>query len=448
MKRILIAPAMLLTLLLNGLARPGSGGGAASEDKAESTIPSPSIPARVFNITNYGAVSDGRTVNTGALQGAIAACQAAGGGTVLVPAGRFLTGPFALTSNLNLHLDEGATLLLSNNPQDYKLRGGGYENCITATDCHDIAITGRGTIDGQGQPWWDKYRKRVMPGSAERVAPNLPHRPFMLVLSRCRRVLAQDVSLVNSPSFHFVPQGCEDVVIEGIHIAAPEDSPNTDGIDPSGHNFLITRCSIDVGDDCIALKPAGRYDPARPSCENFTITHCAFKHGHGLSIGGQTPGGLRHLIVRDCSFEATAAGIRMKANRGSGGLVEDVAYENLTMKQVKVAILITSYYPTIPTALENDPPQLVNATTPIWRHIRIRHVTAEASVVAGRIIGLPEMKVQDVVLTDVHIAADKGLEIIHAEGIKFVNSHLTASHGEPVLAHDAQVEGLDTVSYR
>lgn len=443
-KTIFTLAALWTTLLCETAPQPVRA--VTAQDEAPEAIAQPVIPAKVFNILDYGAVGDGQTMNTGAIKKAVAACQTASGGTVMVPPGRFLTGPFALGSNLNLHLDAGATLLFSNAPQDYQMRRGGYENCLVATGCHDVAITGRGTIDGQGQSWWEQYRKRIVPGQTEPVAPNLPHRPFMVVLSGCRRVLIQDVALQNSPSFHLVPQGCEDVVIEGIHVVAPADSPNTDGLDPSGHNFLITRCVFDVGDDCIALKPSSRGAAARPACENFTITHCEFKHGHGLSIGGQTPGGLRHLVVRDCAFDATAAGIRMKAGRGAGGLVEDLTYENLTMKNVKVAILITSYYPKLPKVPEQDAPQPVAATTPLWRHIRIKNIQAEGGAVAGQIIGLPEMPIQDVVLTDVNISAAKGFEIIHAQGIQFVNSHITARHGEPLTAYDAQVQGFKVAS--
>src|SRR5439155_14560799 len=178
-----------------------------------------------------------------------------------------------------------------------------------------------------------------------------------------------------------------DVVIDSVKFNAPEKAPNTDGLDPSGWNYLITRCTFDVGDDNIAVKPSGKGSGSQLSCEDITITDCTFLHGHGLSIGGQTPGGLRNMTVRNCTFDGTQAGIRMKAARGSGGLVENVTYENLTMKNVKVAILITSFYPKIPTDVDRDAAQDVKATAPIWKNIRITNVTAEGGAIAGRIIG-------------------------------------------------------------
>ena len=403
-------------------------------------IPAPVIPTAVFRVTDFGAVGDGKTMNTRALQHAIDACSKAGGGTVDVPAGRFLTGPLTLASSLNLHLEKDSTLLLSSDVADYPVEKDQYRNCIVAENCQDLAITGPGTIDGQGAPWWSRFAKaRALPPGT----PAPPHRPFMVVLRECTRVVVQDVSLANSPMFHLVTSECRDVLIERVHIRAPEKAPNTDGIDPSGWNFLIKDCTFDVGDDCIALKPGQVEKDGQPSCENFTITHCTFRHGHGMSIGGQTRGGLRHMTVRDSTFDSTQAGIRLKAPRGAGGLVDDVTYENLVMKNVKVAILITSYYPTIPKKPGQDPAQPVDHLTPIWRNIRINNVTAAGGEIAGEIIGLPEMPVSDVVLANVKLSARKGMEIANARGIRFVQSSVTADSGAPLSVENAEVIGLD-----
>jgi len=410
-------------------------------EPANPTIEQPLIPNRDFDVTAFGAIGDGKAMNTAALQKAVAACGAAGGGRLVFPAGHFLSCAFTLGSNMELHLDKDATLAFSGKLDDYKLSDRRYEDCLVAKDCHDVAITGPGTIDGQGELWWEKYKKRKEPGSDKAVAPDLPRRPDLIVLHACTRVLLSDVTIENSPSFHLVPERCQDVTIQRIHVTAPADSPNTDGMDPSGQNFLITNSVFDVGDDCIAIKPGGGAGKDHVSCENFTITRCAFLHGHGMSIGSQTDGALRGLLVRDCRFEQTAAGIRMKSNRRVGGVVEDCIYENLTMEDVKIPILITSFYPSIPKNAQDDPAQPITATTPIWRHIRISNVTATGSDVAGQIIGLPEMSISDVVLTNVQIAAKEGMEIIHAKGIRFVDSKITAANGPAVVTHDAQVEG-------
>ncbi len=147
----------------------------------------------------------------------------------------------------------------------------------------------------------DNFRNRQADGDA---SPPLAGQN-LINLNRCNRVLVQDVLLTNSPMFHLVPKACQNVTVQNIHIKAPFNAPNTDGMDPSGWNYLIDHCTFDVGDDCIALKPTTQIDPTRPSCENFTITNCTFLHGHGMSIGGQSNGGLHHLVVRDCTFDGT-----------------------------------------------------------------------------------------------------------------------------------------------
>jgi polygalacturonase len=411
-------------------------------------IPKPTIPDHTFNVTDYGATGDGTTLNTAAIQKAIDTCTQAGGGTVLIPAGKYLTGPIKLASNMNFEVDDGATLIMSDDTANYPVShsdhektNGRYENCIEARDVHDLEISGKGTIDGQGLKWWAAFRpfKNKM---SDPAAP--PHRPHLIVIHKCERLYIHDITLKNSPMFHLIPEDCKDVTIDGITINAPGTAPNTDGIDPSGLNFFITKCKIDNGDDNIALKPVDVAYPGHVSCENFLITDCTFKHGHGMSVGGQTPGGLKGLVVRNCTFENNDWGIRLKAPRGEGGLVEDCTYEDCTMKHVKIAILIESYYPKIPPDPTQDPSQPVDPTTPIWKNINITNVTATGSKTAGQIAGLPEMPVSGVTLTNVHISAGAAFEVYNAQGIKFVNSSLTIEDGPPALiTGNAKVEGID-----
>ena len=418
---------LLMALLLAGVA------GAAE-------VARPVIPDATFTVTDYGAVGDGKTMSTDAIAKAIDACKSAGGGVVVVPRGTFLTGPFELVGKMNLRVDEGATLRFTDDFDAYPVTNNRHRHAIAGEGLSDLAITGKGSIDGDGGKWWTEFRK--VKGTPDEKKQ--PRRPNLIDLTRCRRVLVQDVLITNSPMFHLVPRDCDDVTIEGARFIAPEDAPNTDGIDPSGHNYLITRCHFDVGDDCIAIKPQHATGGARLSCEDMLITDCTFLHGHGLSIGGQTPGGLRRMTVRNCTFDGTDAGIRMKAPRGQGGLVEDLTYENITMTNVKVPILITSYYPKIPADVQNDSAQAVAATTPIWRNIRISNVTSQSSPIAGQIIGLPEMPVENVVLTNVRISAAKGMQIVNAKAIEFKNSQIDAAKGEPLQTHNADVTGLAT----
>jgi polygalacturonase len=401
------------------------------------SIATPTIPNHHFSIADFGAVGDGKTNNTAAITKAIKACTDAGGGTLEIPPGIFLTGPFQLAGSLNLHLDANATILLSDRREDFTRQGDGYENCITAQDCHDLEISGTGTIDGNGQSWWKEFLDYK--SGKTTVAP--PHRPYLLMITNCTRLLVHDVTLTNSPMLTFIPRLCHEVTIDSVHIKSPADSPNTDGIDPSGSNVLIQNCTIDTGDDNIALKPRPIPDHDHLSCENFLIQNCVFLHGHGMSIGGGSNGGVRNMIVRNCRFEDTDAGVRLKSGRGRGGLVENLTYENLAMKHVKTAIQIVSYYPEIPKHPETDTTQPVVAKTPMWRHIRINKLTAQDGANSIEIIGLPDMPVQDVVLKNVNITAQNPLRIINAQGIRFDNCQITATSGAPAEFYNSQVEG-------
>ncbi len=365
-----------------------------------------------------------------------------------VPAGTYLTGPFQLISGLELHLDAGATIKFSDNRADFKLTDGGYEICMSATDCHDIAITGSGTIDGNGQSWWSEFRaytaasrSRARDSTTSAPAP-LPHRPYMIMLSDCSRVLLKGVTLTNSPMFHFVPKDCQNVTIDSVSILAPANSPNTDGIDPSGSNYHIMNCTIDTGDDNIALKPHPAPD-GHAGCENFLIEHMIFKHGHGMSIGGGSHGGVRNMLVRDSTFENTDSGIRMKAGRDRGGVAEQLTYENLKMTNVGTPIIIISYYPNVPADLVNDPAQKITDHTPIWKNIVIRNVTATGASFGCRIVGLAEQHVQNVLLDHVDISSKQNAcQVIHADGVKFTDSSVVSAQGTPNEIVDSSVEGL------
>jgi polygalacturonase len=395
-------------------------------------IPLPVIPTAVFNITNYAAIGDGKTPDTAAIQKTIDACSAAGGGTVLVPAGNFLTMPFKLASSINLHLDKGAAILISDDITNYPVANNRYVDSITASGAHDIEISGEGTIDGQGEAWWTAFRTNS----------TMTHRPYMIKLTGCTRLLVTGVTLQNSPMFHLVPQNCTDVTIQGIHIHSPSDAPNTDGIDPSGWNFLISDCTIDTGDDNIAIKPiAGR----TPGDKNFMVMNCAFLHGHGMSIGGGSLNGVENLTVSNCIFNGTDSGIRIKTGRGNSGLVQNLTYENIMMTNVKNPIYINDYYPerTAPKDPSTEKAEPVTDRTPVIKNITIRDLTVTNCPNAGVIQGVPEMPISDMTFSNVNISAKTGLIIYHARGIHFINSKITAESGKALMTYDAEVTGLE-----
>ena len=398
---------------------------------AQSTTPPalPVIPDKTFSVADYGAVGDGKTLNTAALQKAIEAVTQAGGGTLTIPAGRFLTGPLTLASSINLQLAKDAVLLFSDDITTFPSSNKRYQNCLSVGDAHDLEISGEGTIDGQGAAWWKAYRADA----------NMMHRPMMVTFTHCSRILVTGVHLTNSPMFHLVPGHCTDVTIKDIVITAPADSVNTDGIDPSGSNYLIDGCTIDTGDDNIAIKPG-----ETEKDHDYLIAHCHFLHGHGMSIGSGTAGGIENLTVTDCSFDGTTSGIRIKTSRGRGGLAQNLTYQNLTMKGVKNPILLTDYYPKSPATPDEDPAQPVTPLTPAFANITISNLTSTDSPTAGTIWGLPEMPISGLTFTNVHLTAEKGMKIVHAKGIRFSDSDITVvSSGEKLILSDAEVNGLN-----
>lgn len=394
-------------------------------------IPAPRIPATDFPITRYGAVPDGHTPATAAIQNAIAAASAAGGGVVHVPAGVFLTGPFTLASCIDLHLDAGAVLRLDDHLANYPIEKKRYQDAITAHEAHDLAISGSGTIDGQGAAWWTEFRRN----------PGMTHRPYLIKLMNCERVEVSGVTLQNSPMFHLVTTECTDVYLHDLEIHAPAKAPNTDGIDPSGWNYLITRCHIDTGDDNIAIKPCRNRTPGD---RHFLVTDCRFDHGHGMSVGGGTAGGLDDLVVRHCTFADTDNGLRIKTHRGGGGLLQHVLYEDLTLTRVKNPIIIIDWYPEskAPKNPATEPAAPVDDLTPFNQDITLRNVTVTNCPYAGVIRGLPEAPIQRVRLENVHLSANTGFKVIHARDVQFVNSTITAASGPNLLIVDAQVTGL------
>ncbi len=386
------------------------------------------IPNRIFNIQSYGAKPDGKTDDTDAFRNAMQACEKAGGGTIEVPNGRYLTGPIDLQSHTNLHLSSGATILFTDREEAYPLPNGGYHPLLLARNGSAIAITGKGTMDGQGAPWWKAFLEAKKRGEIMR-------RPSMVVFDHCNHILVQGVTLLNSPNIHLNPEYCTDLRVDGVIIRAPMNSPNTDGIDPTHcKDVSITRCTIDTGDDCIAIG-SGMDHSRKPfgPCKHIRISDCVFLHGHGLSIGSFTESGVRNVVVENCIFDGTDNGIRLKSERGRGGVVENLTYRNITMKNVKRVIDIMSYYPHSPKFGQLDPPQPVTASTPVWRDITIRNLHATNCQEVGIIVGLPEEPVAGLVLRHVFISAKKGLRISYAKHIRLIDTTiLTAPNTKPI----------------
>ena len=400
--------------------------------------PQPVIPTKVFNVKDYGAIGNGVMIETKAIQESINAATRAGGGVVEIPAGTYLSGPVVLASQINLRLEQGAMVKMLPMKQYPPLTNGAL-NFISGENLHDVAISGSGTIDGQGADWWPfaKSDKTIK-------------RPIMIKLSKCDRVLIEGVHLQNSPMFHIAVRS-ENVTVRGVTITAPSStdpitpSHNTDACDISGNNILIQDCNVSVGDDNFTC---GGHTG------NVLITNCTYGTGHGLSIGSYTQGWVSNITVTDCTFNNTEYGIRIKSDRDRGGLVHDLTYNNLRMTNVGTPILIYGSYHAkdkkfrdlknlTSTDAATYPSNDVTELTPMYRNITFRNITAtvEPGHRAGLIFGLPEACVTNVLLQHVDITADKPFGIYYARNVRLEDCKIVTPEGTNKLdVTHAQVE--------
>lgn len=388
--------------------------------------------AAVCNVRDYGANGDGATKDTAAIQKAIDACESKGGGTVTLPAGNYLSAPIVLKSNITLHLDKGATLLGSTDHADYaaitEFRAPGLQALVSATNASNITIDGQGTINGQGESWWEMAYKIRGSGILGTHHP----RPRLVVFDHCKHILIEGVTIENSPMWQVVPYYSDDVTIRNVRILAPHHSPNTDAIDPfSSSHVLIENVYSDVGDDNVAIKSGMINSPGPDSpSRDITVRNCIFMHGHGMSVGSELAGGAQDILAENIQFNGTDNGIRVKANRDRGNVVKNLVFRDITMKDVKNAIVISEYYPHImPTGGVTAAP--VGRLTPHFSDITLENVTATGSTSAGAIVGLPESPVKHVVLDNVKISAQKGLTIGYAD-VSGQGVTVTAAEGKAI----------------
>jgi polygalacturonase len=397
-------------------------------------------------VRDYGAAGNGAAKDTAAVAKAVAAASKAGGGVVLFPPGHYLTGAIALQSNVTLEVEAGATILGSPDPEDYPLRDSGWgvgrqerSSLIWAEKAENVTLRGGGTIDGQGQYWWRRmgWPDRLKVPRPQRTAAELAElaklangRPNLIKFVGCKFVTVEQLHLINSPSWTVHPLFCEFVRVDGITIQNPVPSPNTDGINPqSCRNVQIVNSRIDVGDDCVTLKSgineAGRR-VGRPD-ENITITNCVMLRGHGgVTIGSEMSGGVRNVVVSNSVFQGTDVGIRVKSQRGRGGVVEGLTVSNVVMQDVASAFTITMFYQGSDKPDDVFP---VNEGTPRFRDFLFSNITARGSKTAGQITGLKEMPVENISFSNVRIQAQTGMKCTDAKDISFLDSAIDAQSG-------------------
>jgi len=449
-----------------------------------------------ISILKYGAKSDGITLNTKSINDAITACNKSGGGVVLIPEGMWVTGPIVLRNNVNLHLKKNALLQFSKDFDQYKLVEGDWEGLpqmrnqspISASGAQNIAITGEGIIDGNGDAWRmvkkDKltetqWKKLVASGGSVDVAGRMWYptektvkgaalknpgalspdktpefydsvkdylRPNLLVLTRCKQVLLEGVTFQNSPAWNLHPLMCEDLVVRNVYVKTPWYAQNGDGIDlESCRNVLIEGSTFDVGDDGICIKSGRDADGRKRGLptENVVIRNSTVYHAHGgFVIGSEMSGGANNIFVYDCSFIGTDIGLRFKTTRGRGGVVEKIYANNIVMKDiVGEAILFDMYYmakdPIVLAGEQRDAPQVkllpVTEETPVFRDFHISNVVCDGASKAVFIRGLPEMSISSIYLDNIVIQAKEGIDIQEAKNVELTNVKIITGPKVPLI---------------
>ncbi|GGH27257.1 glycoside hydrolase family 28 protein [Sphingobacterium alkalisoli] len=436
-------------------------------------VAQPQFKKDTIDIRTFGASPDGYTLNTKNINDAISVCNGRGGGVVLIPAGYWLSGPIELKSNVNLHLADNAFVQFTADFNQYEIIEGNYEgkpsarnqSPISGRDLENIAITGKGTIDGNGDAWRMVGRNALTEGEwREKIASGglvsddgktwfpsektkLAHeekrsvlladggklsdfegikdylRPNLVVLTNCKKVLLEGITFQNSPAWNLHPLMCQDLTLRNVLVKNPDYAQNGDGVDiESCARVLIENCVFDVGDDAICIK-SGKDEEGRKRnipTEQVIIRRSKVYLGHGgFVVGSEMSGGARDIFVEDCTFMGTDKGIRFKTTRGRGGIVENIHIRNINMSNiVQEAIFFDMYYWTKPPqANEVQVIPEVTVETPQIRNVFIDRVTCNGAAIGVFMRGLPEMPIQNIRMSNLFLTADRGVEIKDAQHI-------------------------------
>lgn len=416
-------------------------------DKAWTTVPQilqrivpPVFPKKEFDITAHGAKAGGSNDCTAAFAAAIKQCADAGGGRVTVPPGKFLTGPIHLRSNVELHLSAGSEIIFSDRFEDYlpvvPVRVGGidvlnYSPLIYAKDCTNVAITGKGKLNGNAGKWW-QWKGRETTAHFKMGADGVPLekrvfgtpeagiRPNFLVLLNCRNILLEDFTIGSGPNWTINPVYCSNITIRGVTVDT--DGPNNDGIDPdSCSDVLVENCTFSTGDDCLVLKSGYNEDGWRVNrpTENVIMRHCFSKHGHGgLVVGSEMSGSVRNVFMHDCEFEGTDRAIRIKSRRDRGGVVEKIYARDIKVRDMKEEVVILNM------DYSADKNAASTGKAPIFRDMCFERISASGAPVAIRITGTNDSMIENIRFHDLDLSTTRGVIAKCVKGLRFENLRL------------------------
>lgn len=473
------------------------------------SVARPTFSSYEASITDFGGVGDGITDNTSAFAKAMKSVSERGGGHLIVPRGVWCTGPITFENDIDLHLTDGAVILFTENYDAYPIVDTYFEGlktkrCLAPLNADhktNVAITGFGTIDGNGDAWrWVKKSKvtgsqwkalldrggcvsekgdiwfptEAVKDAYSRADMNVVRgvetdddwkairdflRPVLLDFNYCKNVLLEGVCFQNSPAWNLHPFMCENVIIKDLMVINPWYSQNGDGLDLEAcKNALIVNSKFDVGDDAICVKSGKDKDgrDLKTPCENVIVDGCAVYHGHGgFVVGSEMSSGVKNVSVKNCMFLGTDVGLRFKSTRGRGGVVENIHIENINMINIPTDCILFDLYYSGKSASEaladgdTTPEQTVipevTEETPCFRDIYINNVTCQGALRAMYFNGLPEMPVTNINVSNSQITATYGIELNESEGVKINNVQLSIAQGEPIKTFhtkDVKVEGL------
>lgn len=433
-----------------------------------------------FNVLDYGAHKDGSASSTAAFRSAIQAANAAGGGTVFVPAGTYVTGPIELVNNLVLHIDAGATLkfpavrLPFTNGREQGIECLTPVPLIGGRNLKNVTITGRGVLTTDNAEWLKLMPRSKAsgsdPGSAfgpnweklladlevktpapdedyQKAAPEL--RPSFVRTMDCTNVLVEGVHFVGSSMWTIHLLYTDNAVVRDV-IIETYPGVHTDGIAvDSSRNVRICGCYIDTGDDGIVLKSGKDADGRRVNrpTENVSIANCTVHHAHGaVTLGSEISGGIRNITADNITCAGTQIGVRIKSRRGRGGMVEDVRFSNWTMEDVGTAIEVTSYY-----MMEGEVKTAAAVSlekTPRFRNIGIGQMTISRCQLALNVEGLPEMPIEGLRISDVVASGQAGARVTDTTGLELHHVQMNPSAGPAFVVRDSKELELDGVSCR